>query len=175
MSRLPRITQRGNPAQIHYLFCRALVLSWPHPPQSGVGRRPRAIGPDENQTRALQPVRWRHWTLKHMQGGAAPVRWLSPSLQRYECFISRFTIFCLIGRPWRPEPLCAYCYILMQPILLFCSAFMFISAFSPWKGSKHVPHSSPMSLSLPSDSLSFSFPAFSALSKGRLRLEFIVR
>lgn len=94
----------------------------------------RAFGPDENQTRALQPVRRWHWTLK-VYARRCSFRWLSLSLLKYECFMSRFTIFCLIGRPWRPEPLCEYCYIL---ILLLCAAFMFISAFFPWKSCKHV-------------------------------------
>lgn len=44
--------------------------------------------------------------------------------------MSRFTIFCLIGGPWRPQPLCECYYIRMLSILvLCCSAFMFISLF----------------------------------------------
>ncbi len=82
--------------------------------------------PPACQTTALNPE-------VYAEGGAAPVRRLSLSLLKYECFMSRFTILCLIGRPRRPEPLCEYCYILMQSILLFCSAFMFISAFFPLK------------------------------------------
>lgn len=72
----------------------------------------------------------------------------------YECFMSRFTILCLVGRPWHPEPLRKYCYILMQSILLLCFAFMHISAFLPWQGCKHVSHSSPVSL------LTFSLALF---------------
>lgn len=117
--------------------------------------------PDGNQTRTLWPVRWCRRTLKRMQGSVAPVRWLSLSLLKYECFMSRFTILCLIGRPRHPEPVCAYCYILMQPILLLC--FMFISAFFPWN---------TLCLCV---SPSLSSPCLSVPSKDRLRLEFIVR
>lgn len=81
-----------------------------------------------------------------MRGSAAPFRWLSLSVLKYECFISRFTIFCLIGRrrPW------AAVWILLHtdavdPVLL--SLHVYFSVL-PLKSCKHVSHFSPISLSL---------------------------
>lgn len=54
-----------------------------------------------------------------------------------KCFMSQFAFFSLsVG-------VCEYSYILMNPILLFCSTFIFIPAFSP-----ETPADTPLDLHL---------------------------
>lgn len=97
---------------------------------------PRVKGGDELQTRVPEPDRLK-------LDVSVEVR---PDLD--DCaFLRRRVNVSWASLPFfsRSVGVCEYSYMLMNPVLLFCSTFMFIPAFSSWDACRHAPRSSPVS------------------------------